>query len=188
MDDPESIRQRGLDAADETLHMLRQRQEEQEQRLHASGARMRPTDAPQGSAGEPEWTPLAPEPAVQRTRSVAPPQRPQQQSVGGVDWEKTGVWVHGIVNKQIEAFAKEFGEGIGEELALIRKQERELLRGELKAAIAELRTEFERRLVEAEHRAEVAELTRRLADAEQRSAPKAPARPQLVAGGSDGAD
>lgn len=77
MDDPETIRQRGLDDAAETLHYLRQRQEEHEQRLHA----------PQGSAGEPEWTPAAPapQPSIHREQSShassGRPPRPSDQPV-----------------------------------------------------------------------------------------------------------
>lgn len=62
---PEDIRQRGLDDAGETLHMLRQRQEEREQRLHA----------PQGSAGEPEWAMPAPEPPKPVHRAPEPRER-----------------------------------------------------------------------------------------------------------------
>ena len=178
-DDPESIRQRGLDAADETLRMLQQRQKEQEQRLHAPQV---PAERPERA----EWTPPAAEPPTQRTRAVAPRERPQQP---GIDWVATRTWVEGLIDGRVGSKTCEL---IGEANAALGDEAGTLLAGlrtEFKAAIAELRTEFERRLLEAEHRAEVAELTRRLAEAEQRSsAPKPPARPQLVAGGSDGAD
>lgn len=140
MDDPEALRQRGLDDAAEVEEMLAQRQREREQRLHA----------PQGSAGEPEWTPptlgpaqpvrRAPEPRQRRAPAPPVPNRivhPRHDSSGRIveaahyegdrasatrSWEN---FVYSAIQQRIVAFASEFGGGIGEELATINKAERE---------------------------------------------------------------
>ena len=143
----------------------------------------------------------APEPPKPVARIPEPPEMSTRHMS---NWDATQTWVEKIIDQRTGAAAKSWtikqledvtvalAHEAGNLMAELRSQLRgeikttiDALRDENKTALGELRTEFDRRLVEAEHRAEVAALERRLAEAEQRAAPKSAVR---LIGHSDAAD
>jgi BMFP domain-containing protein YqiC len=174
----EELRERGLAGREETIAALARRQAE-------------------GPAST--WKPPEPE-----RRPAAGVEQPMRSS----NWDAVQSWTEKIIDqhigtttkswtiKQIEDVTVALAEEAGNLMAELRSQ----LRGELKAAVdaakaeitsvlGELRTEFDRRLVELQHRAEIAALERRVAEAERASPAPRSTVPRLIAGGStDAAD
>jgi hypothetical protein len=143
-------------------------------------------------AGQAERTPPVVEVPERHTRAPESQERPQRRV--GRDWPAEQRWVEQIIDqhlgaatkKHVTAVAESLGGGVGEELAVIAKRERELWRGELTAALDQARTEFRAELAAAEARIRIAYLEQKLLEAEQRAAPRS-AVPRLI-GGSDAAD
>jgi len=170
-DDPEALRQQGLDAVAAIDEMLLERQA----RLQAGELSATVSDTPAPALRDPE----------PRQRTVKAPTYP------GVDWDATRRWVEALIDNRVGKSTDTF---VTDVTAAIAGEAGDLIAGlrrEFKTQLVELRTEFDRRLVELQHRAEVAALERRLAEAEQRAASgrpqdAAPSRPKLI-GSADAA-
>src|SRR5580765_3568556 len=95
--------------------------------------------------------------------AAQPKPAPAQQVMDPAMATALNIWVDRKITAALEKFAAAAGEADGE----LAKEERALIRGEITAAIAGLRAEIK---VEIAAEARIAELERRLADAERRAA------------------
>jgi len=160
-----------LDDCDNMLAMLREREA-------------------QGPAST--WKP--PESERRPSADVVEQQRTQPMHSNGNDyWNKHQDFIEAVINQHVgpatQAWVNDrlvsFAGDIGEETGKMDRENRELVRTELRTAIdaakAELRAEFQLAIAEAR----IAALETRLAEAEQRAAPKSAVR---LIGHSDAAD
>jgi hypothetical protein len=159
--------QRALDLADEANARLAERAERRE----ADGSAIEERHAElMRQAGERE--------RMERARAAQQQPQPKPAPVQQTDWSAWNDWA----DRRACDVLKVYDKGLVEDMHNAFKEAREISRTELKAAIDALRTEIK---AEIAAEARIAELERRLEDAERRAAPGAPR--QIGWRGSDAA-